>query len=346
MNYELCESNWKSIFKVDMKNEKNKIFSELSLKWIKKYLNLWKRVAILLNKTWYSNWIICNDCWNIPKCLNCDIPIWFHKNDNNEIFWFCNICKNFYKIDYVCTKCKWQNVNLYWVWTQQICEFIKNEFWYNSLEIKSWNSNSFKKIQELKSKINNFQIIVWTWLISWYIKNFDFELLIFQNADIWLNIPDFNVNFNNFLFMYDCIIKNKCKNIIIQTRSNQYPTIQFVEKFDLKNFIKNEINFRKLYKYPPFCQICVISYKNELEKTLFSKIEKLYNEILYLKETIWDKNIEIYSTPPMIYKMFWKYRFNIVIKWENIRSFIDKIFVKLKIFQKWFKIDWNPNSII
>jgi len=55
-------------------------------------------------------------------------------------------------------------------------------------------------------------------------------------------------------------------------------------------------------------------YKNEIEERMFSKVDTLYKELLYLKEKYLMPDLEIYSTPPLIYKMFGKYRYNIILK--------------------------------
>jgi hypothetical protein len=58
------------------------------------------------------------------------------------------------------------------------------------------------------------------------------------------------------------------------------------------------------------------------------------------------QNIEIYSTPPLIYKMFWKYRYNIILKWNGVRNFMDIVYTKLNLNAKWFKINWDADSIV
>jgi len=80
------------------------------------------------------------------------------------------------------------------------------------------------------------------------------------------------------------------------------------------NFYEKDNEFRKVNGYPPFGEICVILYKNEIEESLFTKVDTLYKDLLYLKEKYELKDIEIYSTPPLIYKMFGKYRYNIILK--------------------------------
>ncbi len=83
---------------------------------------------------------------------------------------------------------------------------------------------------------------------------------------------------------------------------------------DEKRFRDEENNFRMMNKYPPYAELCVILYKNEIEEKVFTKVDQLYKELLYLAEKYQMKDLEIYSTPPLIYKMFGKYRSNILLK--------------------------------
>ena len=86
---------------------------------------------------------------------------------------------------------------------------------------------------------------------------------------------------------------------------------------DPQGFYAEDNVFRKANMYPPFGEICIILYKHEIEESLFKKVDTLYKELLYLKEKYGITGLEIYSTPPLIYKMFGKYRYNIILKWPN-----------------------------
>jgi hypothetical protein len=57
-------------------------------------------------------------------------------------------------------------------------------------------------------------------------------------------------------------------------------------------------------------------------------------------------DLEIYSTPPLIYKMFGKYRYNIILKWQEVRNFMDVVYTKLNLNAKWFKINWDADTIV
>jgi hypothetical protein len=56
--------------------------------------------------------------------------------------------------------------------------------------------------------------------------------------------------------------------------------------------------------------------------------------------------LEIYSTPPLIYKIFGKYRYNIILKWKDLRNFMDIIYTKLRLNQNNFKIDRKAENIL
>ncbi len=345
MNYELIEKNNKKVFLIDMTKENNKTFSEIAWKWIKKYINQNKKIWIIVNKKWFSTWIICNDCWNIPKCSNCDIPIAYHLDNNGNYFWLCHICKTQYNEEGQCSNCWSYEINKYWYWTERIQQILKKDFNINSFIVQSETVNSNSKAKNLINNLGKNNIIIWTSILS-RIKKVDFDLIIFLNADLGLNLPDFNSAYKNFLFLYEGIKNINCSNFIIQSFNTDSHSIKYAATQKFEEFKKEELEFRKNFDYPPYNNICKIMYKDEIEETLFNKISELNKELLFLKEKLWFTDIEIYSTPAIIYKAFNKYRYNIILKWRNLENFIDIAYWKLKIQQKWFKIDREPDSLL
>ena len=117
-------------------------------------------------------------------------------------------------------------------------------------------------------------------------------------------------------------------------------------KLNKSDFFAKEYEFRKQYSYPPFWELCLILYKDEIEQKLFNKVDQLYKELLYLQEKYQLKELEIYTTPPLVYKIFGKYRYNIVIKGKEVRNFMDIVYSKLQLNKKGFKINRDAESII
>lgn len=344
MNYELFDHWEKKIFLVDMTREPDYIFSELAKSGLEKYINSWKKVGILVNKKWYSGWIFCKKCGYIPKCKKCSVSISYHKI-NEEKIWLCHICKTQYNYPDKCEHCGSDDILEFGIWTQQISEIIQNEFGVNSIIVESEKANSPKKIEEILTNKSN-QIFVWTSLLNTPIKGINFDLVIFLNADLGLNIPDFSAAKNNFHFLYDTFMWHNCKNFVVQTYNPENYSIRNACKIDKVWFDKQDNEFRKNGNYPPFTDVCVLMYKNEIEERMYSKVDKTYKDLLYLKEKYMMNDLEIYTTPPLIYKIFGKYRYNIILKWKDLRNFMDIVYTKLKLNQNWFKVDRAAENLI
>ncbi len=354
MNYEqfLHENNWteKKIFLVNMTQEENHYFSQLMMRGIAKSLHQGKRVAVIVNKKWYSNGVICHDCGYVPQCRKCSVSIGYHKTWNDYKMWLCHICKEQYEIPTKCNHCGSKQIRPFGMWTQQVAEYLEQEFDCKTLLVESEKANSFAKIQRLREQLkeskNTPQILVWTSLLRTAIPEYPLDLVIFLNADLGLNIPDYNAAEKNFLFLYDAFVKHEDANFIVQSFNPDHYSIRNACKMDMKAFTDEDLIFRKTHGYPPFADLCVILYKHDIEERLFTKVDTLYKELLYLKEKYQVSDIEIYSTPPLIYKIFGKYRYNIILKWPQLRNFMDIVYTKLNLGAKWFKINRNADTIV
>jgi len=350
MNYERfqhdIDGTKKSIFLVNMTKEITPYFSQLAIQGIEKYLKQGKKIWILVNKKGYSGGIICHDCGHIPKCKNCDVSISYHKIESWETIGLCHICKTQYNVPTTCPACHGHKIKEFGLWTQKVAEYIKNEFGKDSLIIESESVRSPNKIAKLLEHISDHQIIIWTSLLATPIKNYPLDLIIFLNADLWLNIPDYTSAEKNFYFLYEAFVKHATNNFIVQSFNPDQYSIRNACRMSKEKFYEEDNEFRQANGYPPFGELCLILYKNEIEESLYTKVDTLYKDLLYLKEKYQLTAIEIYSTPPLIYKMFGKYRYNIILKWPNVRQFMDIIFTKLNLAKKGFKVDWMAESIV
>lgn len=161
-----------------------------------------------------------------------------------------------------------------------------------------------------------------------------------------LTIPDYNVAEKNFNLLYYTFLHHSNAQFIIQTFNPEQYSIRRACKLDKKGFWEEEHIFRKEHNYPPFTDLCILLYKNEIEEKVFSKVDKLYKELLYLKEKYQLSDLEIYTTPPLIYKIFGKYRYNIILKGKDLKNFMDIVFTKLNLIGRNFKVDWKAETIV
>lgn len=353
MNYEqfthTINNKTKKIFLVDMKKELNYHFSELVKEGITKYIKNKKNIVILVNKKWFASWVICRQCWYIPQCSNCSVNISYHEDVHKQSFWLCHICKTQYDIPKTCPQCSSDQITPYGMGVQQVAERVQEEYKIIPTIIDSEKNNSPNKIQKTQTNIKEWSeatVMIGTSLLTTPLKHKTNDLVIFLNADIWLNIPDYTAAEKNFYFLYEALHNYQTANFIIQSFNPEQYSIRNACKMDPEAFTQQDNIYREKLQYPPYSDLCVLLYKHDIEERLYANVDKLYKELLYYKEKYKLEDLQIYTTPPLIYKKFWKYRYNIVLKWQQLRNFLDIVYTKCNITARWFKVDRQADSII
>lgn len=317
----------KKFFLVDLKKDKSKIspyLSETLIEEINNSLSKWKKVLLYLNKRGYSNFLICSDCNHIYKCPNCDISMTLHKDKNKLI---CHHCFFSREIPITCEKCKSVNLKKIWVWIEQIEEKIKT-LWQDKNIIRM-DSDNIKSIKDKKNALLNMSkadIIIWTKMVTTW---FDFTWI----DCIWiilleqeLQIPNYKTEENVYANIKQLIWRRWRKwnewKIIIQTYCPNNKLIKKIIDSNYKDFFSYILKERKLFWYPPFIEMASIQYKNaDKEKSFLflkefkEKLEESNKKQKEKKEIILIDNI---------LKRNNKYYSKIIIKWKNLRTFLQE----------------------
>jgi primosomal protein N' (replication factor Y) len=340
-----------SVYTVDMTKEHH-WFSELATKSLQKARRLWQRVLIIGARKWYAWWHVCWQCGHVPMCDTCDIPIAFHAVDTpsthlwtQDFIGLCHICKTQYPVSERCRMCAHETLEFYGYGTQQIAEFITHTYDVVPLVIDSSHVNSPKKLETMTTLLPTAQFIIWTSLLSLPPANLPIDIVVVIHGDMGLNNPNFHAPWQHFCWLYELIGAYPHSHIIVQTHLHDHPWIHAAAQQNIAMMRDVELKKRKSHHYPPFGEFCVLLYKHEIEERLFGSVHKLYQELLYLKESQ-QVDVTLYATPPIVYKMFGKYRYSIIVTWPQIRSFVDYAYAKLRIRSRGFKVDREPRQIL
>ena len=108
--------------------------------------------------------------------------------------------------------------------------------------------------------------------------------------------------------------KKKDGRVIVQTYNPDNMAIELAKEQNYKDFYESEVTIRKQLKYPPFCDIIMLSFSGISDQNVISESKKIYQ---YLKKRVLGENIGIilYSpVPSPIDKIKNKYRYRIIIK--------------------------------
>ena len=319
---------------VDIKKEYQKKrmkfhFSEKLIDSIAETLKNKKQVILFQNRRGFAPILECISCnWN-PKCKDCDVSLTFHKQRNILICHYCG-----YFIDKI-SSCKLCNDSVIdkGFGTERIEEELNSLF----PETKSirMDYDTTRKKDSYQEIIDKFQsgeidILIGTQMIS---KGLDFDnvqLVGVLGADNMLKYPDFRSNERAFQILSQVSGRAGRKNyrgkVIIQTFDTKHKTLNQVKNHAYDQMYLDQINERKLFKYPPFYKIISINIQHKQEK----KLDLLSNQLsTILKSSFGDRVLG--PQIPIISKIRRYYHQNILIKIEqgdsihNAKSIINKI---------------------
>jgi primosomal protein N' len=139
-----------------------------------------------------------------------------------------------------------------------VAEYIQKEYpeTSGSTIIESETANSAKKIETIFSNMNLAplrkglqssvageaeleakqgdlpKVFIGTSILTTPPKNIKFDLVIFLNADLGLNIPDYTSSEKNFYFLYDAFTKYDCASFIVQSFNPDQYSIRSACKLD------------------------------------------------------------------------------------------------------------------
>ncbi len=303
-------------------SKQNKYISNTLLKKLEENISKWHKSIIYINRRWEYSCLFCKDCQHLYKCNSCDISMSIHKNPKRLV---CHICGFTKDLDVSCEKCKSTNLDYAWVWTEQIESAIKKIFPKSNIFRLDTDTikNKTDKINALEN-IKKSDIIIWTKMITtWFdLENVNLIAVILLEQE--LIIPKYNIEeitYNNIKQLIWRWRNLDEKEIIIQTFLSWSDTIKSITEYNYKHFFKRTLEERRLFSYPPFTDLVTLEFRdqNEEKSLNFCKILKNKLDILNI-----DNKYEILLNTKW-FKKNNQYHHKIIIKWENLRTFLEDI---------------------
>ena len=340
-------NNLPKVSLINMKDEfkkGNRLFSEDALNKINDRLDKGEQVIILLNRRGFSTVITCHECGYTHKCPNCDIPLTYHKRNN---IMKCHYCD--YKSSKLlkCPSCGSNNINSFGMGTEKLEEEI-NKIFLKARTIRmdvdtTRRKNAYSKIiNDFKSE--KYNVLVGTQMIA---KGLDFPkvtLVVVINGDASLNIPDFRSAERTFELLNQVSGRagraDLAGEVIIQGFNIDHYSIVCSKNNDYYSFYKEEMKIRKILKYPPYYNLCLIRVSGKDYDMVYNEANKIS---IYLKNNL--KDIVLGPASAGIPKVNNIYYVQIIIKFKKTKDIISElVFINNKYKKKSINvlIDLNP----
>ena len=305
---------------------------------IRHNLDAGKQTILLLNRRGYQTMAQCEDCREVLKCQKCSVPMVYHKSAHKVL---CHYCGSQMEPPTVCPTCGGK-LQYRGFGTQKAEEELAKLFPDARVLRMDQDSTAAKDAHEkllAKFADHEYDIMVGTQMVA---KGLDFEdvtLVGVLGIDSLLFAQGFRAYENVFSLITQVVGRSgRAKDpgfAIIQTTDPDNPVLNLAAAQDYDAFFQQEIAYRKLGLYPPFCGLCVIGFAGAKEVEVARAAARFAALLGQQAAKQPDLPLRVLGpTPGSIEKINDTYRYKLTIKCRNDRRFRDLVRSALELYEQ------------
>ena len=306
---------------------------------IRRNLEAGKQTILLLNRRGYQTVAQCEDCREVLKCQKCSVPMVYHKSVHKLL---CHYCGS--QLDPPPARCPACGGKLQYrgFGTQKAEEELAKLFPEARILRMDQDTTAAKDAHEkllAKFARHEYDIMVGTQMVA---KGLDFEdvtLVGVLGIDSLLFAQGFRAYETVFSLVTQVVGRSgRAKDpgfAIIQTTDPDNPVLNLAAAQDYDAFFEQEIAYRKLGLYPPFCGLCVVGFAGPKESEVARASARFAALLGRQAAKQPDLPLRVLGpTPGSIEKINDSYRYKLTVKCRNDRRFRDLIRETLTLYEQ------------
>ena len=306
---------------------------------IRRNLEAHKQTILLLNRRGYQTVAQCEDCREVLKCPKCSVPMVYHKASHKLL---CHYCGS--QMDPPPKNCPACGGKLQYrgFGTQKAEEELAKLFPEARILRMDQDSTAAKDAHEkllARFADHEYDIMVGTQMVA---KGLDFEdvtLVGVLGIDSLLFAQGFRAYETVFSLITQVVGRSgRAKDpgfAIIQTTDPDNPVLNLAAAQDYDAFFEQEIAYRRLGLYPPFCGLCVIGFAGGKEIEVARAAARFSALLGQQAAKQPDLPLRVLGpTPGNIEKINDAYRYKLTIKCRNDRRFRDLVRETLGLYEQ------------
>ena len=306
---------------------------------IRHNLEAGKQTILLLNRRGYQTVAQCEDCREVLKCQKCSVPMVYHKSAHKLL---CHYCGS--QLDPPPARCPACGGKLQYrgFGTQKAEEELAKLFPEARILRMDQDTTAAKDAHEkllAKFARHEYDIMVGTQMVA---KGLDFEdvtLVGVLGIDSLLFAQGFRAYETVFSLVTQVVGRSgRAKDpgfALIQTTDPDNPVLNLAAAQDYDAFFEQEIAYRKLGLYPPFCGLCVVGFAGPKESEVARASARFAALLGRQAAKQPDLPLRVLGpTPGSIEKINDSYRYKLTVKCRNDRRFRDLIRETLTLYEQ------------
>ena len=330
-----------------------------------------KQSILFLNRRGYHSSVTCEECGKAVECPNCSVALTYHSyrkideeldaGNATEVLrksgvLKCHYCGYRTPLASACS-CGNSRFNFVGFGTQKIQDEIQELFpGTKTLRLDADTTTSKTSYENILGSFREKEadVLIGTQMVT---KGHNFPLVTLVGvvmADTMLYTSDYRASERTFSMLTQVVGRaGRAQDrgvAVIQTNSPSNQAILLSANQDYEAFYENEIQIRRAYEFPPFCDIVLLTLSsvNEtlLNKSADSVVKKLEEKIRAIGAPA--KAYGPFEAP--VYRSNGRYRKRIIIKCKlnnSIREIFSKIYIEFTRAsdKNHLSIDFNPSNL-
>ena len=259
------------------------LFSPPLIEKMREALGRGEQVILFQNRRGFAPMIECRTCGWVPRCVNCDVSLTYHKLHNQLV---CHYCGYTYRLPQVCPECKGTEFRFQGFGTEKVEEEVAALF--PGMKAERLDLDTARTRAAYERILSDFEkgktrILIGTQMLS---KGLDFgnvSVVGILSADSLMNFPDFRAHERAFQLMAQVSGRAGRRDrrglVILQTTQPEHPLIQMVCRFAYEEMARLQLSERSMFRYPPYYRLIVLILRSR-DATVLQELSKRYAERL------------------------------------------------------------------
>ena len=321
-------------------------FSRALIALLQETLAAKEQTILFLNRRGLSTFVQCRACGGVFSCPRCDIPYVYHGDRETLI---CHRCNGRENRPRQCKTCGSSEISYFGAGTQRIEREVRALL--PKARVLRWDHDAISaKVDsaQLLARVQDHEVdvIVGTQMVA---KGLDLPLVTsigVINADTMLNLPDFRAGERTFQLLTQVAGRAGRRGpggrVILQSYTPEHYAVNAALTHDYADFYREELDFRRTHRYPPFSRLVRFVYRHADEAVCMREGDKLARQVAIVAQHLGLEDLDIMGpTPCFAAKMRDLYQWQLIIRSNEL----DTVMRHLPIPYGW-TVDVDPVSML
>jgi primosomal protein N' (replication factor Y) len=266
--------------------------------------------------------VFCRQCGYGLKCPRCDLPLTLHSGEAGLV---CHTCNYHRQVPKQCPQCSSPQIRQFGTGTEKV--EIDIQALFPEAHVLRWDAETTRQKGAhdfLLQAFMNHQadILIGTQMLA---KGLDLPLVTLVGvvlADVGLQLPDYNAGERTFQLLTQVAGRAGRSplggKVILQTFNPDHYAIRAASRHDYSGFYRQEMEFRKRLRYPPFTRMVRLETRNTDAAQAEAAARALAEQIgLWIREGDFRATEIIGPVPCFFGRQNSLYRWQIVLRGPN-----------------------------